>query len=211
MRLFVDEQPVPVSRHTLAAALDAGRAAAAARQRVIVEVKVDGVRVADATLDSPGDEPLGDADVRLMTAEPRALVRLSLLDTRDALDGLAALQADAAGHLQAGRLARGLTVAGEALEVWSAVRRVAHEGPALLGADHRTLAAAGRPLAGRAGELAELLGQVRGALSAQDWSLLADLLEGDLTDAARAWRAVLADLADQAAAGQLGRRPEPSE
>lgn len=209
MRVFVDEQPVQVPRPTLAAAMEAGRAAAAARQRVIVEAKLDGVSVPDADLDEPTESPLGDADVRFVTAEPRALVRLGFLDTREALEGVADIQRAAAVDLQSGRLSEALTRIGEALGVWDAVRRVSHEGPALLGVGGDCVMVDGRTLVSRANELAGCLGQVKAALSAQDWSFLADLMEGELTDAARAWRAVLADLAEQTARGRLGQSPEP--
>ena len=209
MRVFVDEQPVQVPRPTLAAAMEAGRSAAAARQRVIVEAKLDGVTLPDADLDQPSESPLGDADVRFVTAEPRALVRLSFLDTREALEAVTQTQGAAATDLQSGRMSEGLKRIGHALEVWDAVRRVAHEGPALLGVGGDAVIVDGRTLASRASDLAGCLGQVKGALSAQDWSFLADLMEGELTDAARAWRAVLADLAEQTARGRLGQSPEP--
>ncbi len=208
MRVYVDEQVVPVARPTLAAALAAGRDAASVRQRVIVEAKLDGVAIADADLHEPPETALEDADVRFVTAEPRALVRTSLLDTREALEEAVKIQAFAAEALQAGKLAEGLELIGSALAVWDAVRRVSEQGPALLNVEFDRVVVAGRPLADRAIELAGCLEQVKSALSAQDWSLLADLLEGELSDAARAWRAVLADLAEQTAAGRLGQTAE---
>ncbi|MFN0011289.1 MAG: hypothetical protein ACKVS8_06550 [Phycisphaerales bacterium] len=208
MRVYVDEQVVPIARPTLAAALAAGRDAASLRQRVIVEAKLDGVAIADADLHEPSDTPLEDGDVRFVTAEPRALVRTSLMDTREALEEVLKIQALAAEALHGGKLAEGLELIGSSLAVWDAVRRVSEQGPALLNVAFDSVSVAGRPLRARATELAGCLEQVKSALSAQDWSLLADLLEGELSDAARAWRTVLADLAEQTAAGRLG---QPSE
>lgn len=217
MRVFVDERAVTPDRPTLAAAFEAGRRDAAARQRVIVEAKLNGLAMSDAQLDAPSDEPLDStSDVRFVTAEPRALVRASMLDASDALEELERVLPGIAADLQSGRVGQGLEKLGGALGVWDAVRRVTEEGPSLLGvrtADVRIAhgsAQGPRALTEHVRELHTQLEEVKRALQAQDWSALADVLEGDLADGAVRWRGILREFADVVWAGRASVSGPPA-
>jgi hypothetical protein len=204
MRVFLDEQPIQVDQPTLAAALSAGRAAADARSRVIVEVKLDGRPVSGPELDEPSQAPQPGSEVRLLTAEPRALVRTTLLDVADLLPQAREMQGQAARKFQAGQFQEAFADLTEALSVWDTVRQVVEQGPSLLGLSVMDLKLGGESMVTRVEGLSVRLGAVRSALTSQDWSTLADCLEGDLDAAAEDWATLLRALADQ-----ISQRPAP--
>lgn len=206
MKVFLDERPLSVQRPTLVAALAAGRSAADDLHRVIVEAKLDGVAISDAELDQPTERDLGQAELRLITADPALLVSTTLHEIADALDGVRATQRAAARAFQRGELNEAFTHLSSSLGVWDAVRQGVEQGPALLNrrlTDLRINAAAnqggtgGASLADHLDQLATRLSGLRTALSAQDWSTLADELEGEFDPAAARWSAILRELAAQ--------------
>ena len=220
MQVFVDDQPVLPPRPTLAAALAAGREAAHARGRVVVEAARDGKPIPDAELDSPTDEPF-EGEIRFVTAEPRTLVQTTLLDVADGMDELREIQIETAQLLQTGQYQDAFAQLSEAVGVWDTVRRVVEQGPALLNLSIESLrvhaaprpdAPAGAGGAADAGQmvtahidaLSRQLTDLKAALGARDWSSLADQLEGEMDDASRRWEAILRDIAAQLAAQAPG-------
>lgn len=217
MKVFLDERPLSVQRPTLAAALAAGRSAADDLHRVIVEAKLDGVAIPDAELEQPTERDLGQAELRFITATPALFVSTTLHEIADALDGVRATQRAAARAFQRGELNEAFSHLSSSLGVWDAVRKGVEQGPALLNrrlADLRVGAAAsgggaaGVPLAEHLDQLATRLSGLRTALAAQDWSTLADELEGEFEPAAARWSAILRELATQLSIspGTEGRR-----
>lgn len=207
MRVMLDGQPVPVGEPTLRAALDAARDAAGALGRVIVEAKVDGRAVPDELLESPTDESISGAELVFVTAEPRALVRTTLLEIADVLGRVGDVQTRAAVAFQRGDREEALGHLSDVLGVWDTVRRAVQEGPALLGIPleqflvSKGTAAPGERdsraehILGHIGALSDLLSAVKRSIQGQDWSSLADLLETELAGAAERWQQILKDMA----------------
>jgi hypothetical protein len=73
MRLLVDEREVPLDRNTLAAAIATGAGDAESRGRIVVEIKADGVTLADRDIESAPDVPGTFREIALITASKAEL------------------------------------------------------------------------------------------------------------------------------------------
>lgn len=199
MTVFLDDQPIDVARPTLAAVIDAGRLAAQERGRVVIEVKRNGRAVDGSELDDPPEIPEPGAEFRLISADPHALVRTTFLDVADMLPPAAELLTQAAVALQTGRVQDACADMTEALTAFETVRSVIQQGPGLLnlGADELLdPSGATTPVSARLTVLTGHLEAVKTALIGQDWSGLADLLEGELGEDSREWGALLEQLSE---------------
>lgn len=196
MRVFLDDAELTVPEPTLTAVLAAGSAASEARGRIVVEVWADGEPAPDEDLAQPPDRAPYAGEVRLITAEPRALVRSVLFDVADALEATRDTQRRAADLIQVGETGKGLHELGEALRSWDTVRRAVEEGAALLGMSVNSDESSAID-----GSLVEELGRtltsVKQALSREDWALLSDLLMYDLEEQAQRWETELRRLAER--------------
>lgn len=200
MRVFLDGQPLPLERATMASALAAASEAAQARGRVVVEVHVDGTVVSDTILSDPPDEALG-SEMKIISVEPRLLVRETLLDAADALDKAGQEQTDAAGEIQSGRVEGAMPLLQSAILKWQAVRDAVEKSASLLDIplDSRIAGANGsgdRNLGQVVDGLAASLTEVRRTLESEDWSGLADLLAYDMSEQVRDWQDMLRSLAE---------------
>jgi hypothetical protein len=197
MRVLLDGSPVSVDRPTLARALSAGSATARARGRVIIEAKADGVALSDDQLGAPSDEPGLMRELTLTSAEPRALVKVTLDDAAVALRELVGDQKRAAELIHAGKESQALQSLQSIFKTWQNVKDIVSHCCELLErrldavafANADTLEAASRRLASQ-------LQAVKASLTKQDWSSLADTLEYDLCEEAQQWVRLLSSLAD---------------
>jgi len=197
MQTFLDDQVLTVDRPTLAAALRAGADAAEQAGRAIIEASADGAALRDEQLDAPSDEDTGIGEVRLVSAEPRSLVRVTFLEAADTLVQVAPDHAAVAKMIHEGRLDDAMTELSSLLEVWRTVRETVDKGSALVGL---ILEEAELPELGRAdllvGQLAGRLDELKQALAIQDWSTVADLIEFEMAEQAEQWTALLRGLSD---------------
>jgi len=197
MQTFLDDQVLTVDRPTLAAALRAGADAAEQAGRVIIEASADGAALRDDQLDTPPDEDTGIGEVRLVSAEPRSLVRVTFLEAADTLVQVAPDHAAVAKMIHEGRLDDAMSELSSLLEVWRTVRETVDKGAALVGL---ILEEAELPELGRAdllvGQLAGRLDELKKALAIQDWSTVADLIEFEMAEQAERWTALLRGLSD---------------
>jgi hypothetical protein len=198
MKAFLDDRPLAIGRPTLSAAIEAALASARSTGRVVVEVRVDGQAVPDDVLEAPPDDATGD-EVRIVSIQPAALVRATLLDAGHALRGAGEAQMACAHHLQSGRIDAGLKELSGVVDTWQAVREALDNGASLLGLplDRLTAPDADVSLAAVIASLASRLEEIRRHLAAQDWSALADVLAYDMEGDAASW----ADLLDTVAQG----------
>ena len=206
MQTFLDNKPLNPDRATFAAALRAGADEAARAGRVIVEAMLDGEAVADDVLERPPEEPLG-RELRLTSVEPRALVRVTLMDAADALDSARQDQQRSAELIQSGKVEDALPQLGAAIQTWQAVRDAVEKSAALLRIPLDSIALPGGAsgtdtLIELIGSLAGRLEEVKRSLAAEDWSALADVLAYDLGDQAERWKRVLVSLSDSLKAGR---------
>lgn len=200
MLTFLDDRRLSPDRTTFAAALQAGADEAARAGRVIVEAQLDGAAVAEEYLEQPPDRALG-SELRLISVEPRALVRVTLMDAADALDTARAEQTRSAELIQSGKIEEALAPLSSAIQTWQAVRDAVEKSAALLRMPLDTISMPGGAsgtdtLVELIGALAGKLEEVKRSLASQDWSGLADVLAYDLSEQAQRWRQVMVSLAD---------------
>ncbi len=213
MRVLLDEQVLDVAEPTIATALAAARDQAERKGRVIVEATLDGVPIPTEQLEAVPSSPASggasvQGEVRFVSAEPRALVKVTWHDVAEALRQAEQDQAKAAELLQMGKLEQAMGHLASSLGVWENVRQAVLNGAALVGIDLEAVViekdspqgeraggasmSVGERVAGLAGQLQH----VKRHIQSQDWSSLADTLEYELTDEARLWQRVLTQMAE---------------
>lgn len=205
MPVLLDDAPLDLTGPppTLAGALDAARAAAESRRRVITDILLDGRPVTDDVLDpTPQAAPLAPgADLRFITADPIDLVQASLRDAADALDSMNEHQLAAAESIQTGQFDKAMPLLSDAFSTWDTARKVLTDGCSLLGLNPETLAVevqgSAVPIAGAIRTLLLRLTEIKRCLTAQDWCGLSDTLAYDLPADADLWRQLLRGLADK--------------
>jgi hypothetical protein len=205
MKLFLDDREVQTDSADLAGAIAAGCREAEARGRIIVEAHLDGRPLPGEMLADPAFASQTGGEIRLTTAEPRALVLTTLLDVADALEAARDVQRDAAELIQTGQLDAALPRLSEALSVWEQARQVVVHGCELLNISPHTPVPVSREqtpaqgpgvtIAQRADILAGHLGEVKRCIEVRDWTGLADALLYDMDAQAEVWRGVLSGLA----------------
>ncbi len=202
MRLLLDNQEITIDRPTLAAAIAAGVAQAESQGRIIVEAMLDGTQLDDESLGNPSDETLDSGEVRPVSAEPRSLVRVTLLDAADALDEASKSQSLCAEAIQTGQVKDALEQLSDALGIWDTVRDVVVKSAKLLdieldrikdpGAEDEQ----GATINELTTVLSKHLQEVKRCLAVQDWAALADVLGYDLADQVEPWKRLLQMMAD---------------
>jgi hypothetical protein len=198
MKVFLDDKQLEIEAATVAAALDAGRSAAGSLGRVIVEAKLDGRVLTAPELESPS-RSAGAGTLHFVSADPSLLVEYSMRDVAGMIPDMRAAQSAAARLLQSAEYEPALTQLAEALNTWEAIRHVIDEGPRLLQIDLRTVRVGDLEAGTVVDSLARHLAALQEALRAQDWSTIADVLEGELEAAAADWQRLLVGLADRIA------------
>ncbi len=198
MRLLVDDNAVALERPTLAAAIAAGAAHAERLGRIVVEIKADGVALAERDIEGAPDVPGTFKEVALATTSKAELGAGVLEAAATALSDLTAAQRFVADQILASKLEQAMDAMKEVLGVWQGVRDGTDQVCILLSTDLPTLGArAGMPEA--AGEIiprtTATLGEVMRCVQARDWSALADVMEDELSGLARSWQDLLGVIA----------------
>lgn len=202
MKVYLDDKPLNVDQPTVAAALRAGIAAADAARRIVIEATLNGSPIPGDQLSNPSESPAPGSEIRLTTAEPRALVATTLLDVADILPAAKETQQAAADAIHDGRMDDAMARLGESLQAWDQLRQVVDHSARLLDLKLSELRL-GPPegdgvspsISQRAATLGNHLAEVKRSIQAQDWTGLADCLAYELDSQVDQWRAVLTDLA----------------
>lgn len=196
MRVYLDDHEMGVAASSLAEALRAAVAAAGARGRVIIELKADGSPVGDDDL-ARADEPTSFQELRLVSADAKKLVRVSLLDAADTLEAAKRHQNRAAELIQSGELQPALDELREALSIWQLVRGAVDKGAELLSLRLDELVLEdGTRVGDHTGGLKSSLALVKESLERQDWPALSDALAYDMGGRVVTWQGLLRSLAD---------------
>lgn len=166
--------------------LAAAAAAARTRNRLIVEVLVDGETWTDEQIAGPQGARTA-RELSITTADPTDLVMQTLLDASEALLQADAKQQAAAEKIQAGELAQAMPMLNEAFSVWLNVQQAVSLGAEVAAIDLTVAEPA-------IDELNQRLRGVRDNLQAGDTAALADALLYDFPQAVLDWRRLLNDL-----------------
>lgn len=200
MQIWLDAQQMDTT-DSIEAALDAARERSEQAGRLIVEIHADGVPIPDALLDDPPGESCGIQELKFVTVDPIEFMIQTLRDTRASLDSTKAEQIVAAGQLQSGKLSEAIGSLGSILEGWHAARDVVDQLSALAEIDLNTLDIDGTSGVECINGLSHALGEIRNAVTSEDWSSLGDLLEYDLDQQASNWMSLIDTLEHKVAQG----------
>jgi hypothetical protein len=201
MKVYLDDRPLSVTPGSIAEALVAGRDAAEAGGRLVIEVHADGEPIDPALLDAPPSDDAGISELKLISTLPGPFLRVTLLDAIDLLIETRRAQAHAVESFQTGHIEDGVPALQNALGSWTLIRDVVEKAASLGTFDPSAVVVTGPDGSTRTGAtyidgLAHDFDAVRRALEVQDFTALADVLEGDLDAQAEHWLRYLAALAD---------------
>jgi len=199
MKVYLDDQPLSVTPGSVAEALVAGRDAAEATGRLVIEVHADGSPIDPAMLDQPPTDHAGIAELKLISTPPGPFLRVTLLDAVDLLAEIKKAQTVAVEKFQTGHIEDGVPALQNALGSWTLIRDVVEKASALGTIDPSTVVVetkdGTRTGATYIDGLAHDFDAVRRALEIQDFTALADVLESDLDAQADHWMTFLSALA----------------
>ncbi len=195
MKVYLDDEPMELDAPSLRTAFGSAVELANGRGRVIVDVLIDGTPIPGDLIADPSDEPMAGEELRFTSAEPRAMVRETLLDAVEALDQVIEHQREAADLVMAGKIDSVRASLEPVVGIWQAVVLAIQRGAELLDLELDALRVEGEPLSVRIAGLSERLGEVIRAVDRSDWSALADTLAYDMGDQAIAWQTMLQELA----------------
>ena len=202
MRVLLDDQPIAADTPGIAQAITAARTAADEAGRIIIEVTGDGQSLERAVLAAPPTDTAGISERKFITADPGAVVAVTLSDTKSLLDEAAASHQEAADELMAGNRDGAIAPLRGALESWAVVRDVIEKSSALLAIDPRAIESESGTGAAIIDGLTEKLGEIKQSLGAHDDAALADVLAYDMPEQVARWRSLLGSLEQPAAANR---------
>ena len=191
MRIFLDEQAVDLTGGSLGELLDGARRRLTDGGRVVVEVAVDGAKLGEEQLTAMAEEVLGERELRLTSAEPRALVVETLEQVRGRLTAAGELQQEAADLLQQDEAAAALTKVGESIEAWLQVQQAVLHSAMLLQLDLDRLMVDGQPAHRLTDEAVQQLQDVKAYIQSQDMVALADTLAYEWPETTARWQRLL--------------------
>jgi len=190
MQIWLDAETLNAT-DSIETALDAARERAEQTGRLIVEIHADGSPIPDALLDDPPAEACGIQELRFITVDPVEFMVQTLGDTRASLDSTKAEQTITAGLIQSGKLSEAIGSLGSILEGWQAARDVVDQLSELAGIELGSLDIDGTSGNECINGLSHTLGEIRNAVTGEDWSSLGDLLEYELDQQASNWLSLI--------------------
>lgn len=187
MRVYLDGKLIDDSGSTLDRAIEAARAHAGTR--MLVQALADGKPVPAADLDSPPPLSPYASELAFASADPSGLLSDVMHDAADLLEEVKARQRATAELLQAGKVDEAVAGIGEILETWRTVKEAIVLSLRAEGT-HRYHGGSQEELSPTIEGLASALGEIKRAMSAQDWASLGDCLAYEMQDHAercRSW------------------------
>ena len=195
MKATLDGQDLSPSQPSLAAAIEAGATRAREQGRIVIEVFVDGQPVDGQGIDSASDEPLDGQHIEMTSTDPASLVRVTLFDAADAMDGSKDEHAACAEMIHRGDVSQAMASLAQLLGTWQAVREAIIQGGAAMGQPLGRYDAT-ESLESRTEALSKQLDALKRAVADDDLPAVADLLEEDLRTEAGLWADTLRHIAD---------------
>jgi hypothetical protein len=200
MQVLLDGLPIPGDFRTVSSAVDAARGAAESAGRIIIEAKGDGRVLSTTELDNALKSESDFVQVDFRSADPILLVTNSLQDAADGLGQVKAVHAAAASAFQRGEGEAGLAHLQSALQTWQVVRDLAEQTCRLMGLNPQSIVVPGVhgeiPFDHAVALMVKRLKEVQSALTAQDWSALADTVGYEMDALADVWISLLQGMSD---------------
>jgi len=197
MRVYLDDEPLELEGETLTAAVVAGKRAADARGRMIIEVWADGEPASSADLESPPDLEPYAGEVRFVSVEPAGLVAAAMDEAAENLERVREPQREAAAALSRGEASSAMQDVGVCLQAWESVRKAVQDGCSVLGrspAELMPTEASAEACATAIEDLLTTLREVQRSVKEQDVASLADAMAYDLDELAETWSGLLGEM-----------------
>lgn len=183
MAIYLDDQPTELTGASLGellaaatAELASGASGGGGGGRVVVEVMLDGKVLSGDELGDHENTALGDTEVRLTSADPKALAVSTLTQVREQLPQAGALHEQAAERLQADKPGEALEYIGAAIEVWMQTQEAVLGSAGVVGLGLDDVTVDGEPMTAFTDELIEQLHSLKDLIAAGDTVALADTL-----------------------------------
>lgn len=200
MKILVDDQPVS-AQTDLRTVEDAVRAvqAGCAPDRVVVQLRCDGREVQGEEMATAlGRKTSAVECLELFTTTRQSLVSDAMTQASAALQQTEQECRRVAEMLTQGRTREAMENFGECLRVWQQIHTAATRSMEMLALDPETTMIRDVPLGELITRPREVLLQVRDAVSAQDYVLLADVLQYELSEVTDQWYALVARIREEA-------------
>ncbi len=176
MAIFVDDQPKDLVGESLGEVLAAASQALAEEGRVVVEVMLGDKVLRGDELGDHQNATITDTDVRLTSADPKALAISTLNQVREHLPNATALHEQAAECLQADNPAEALKHIAAAIEVWMQTQEAVLGSARVVGLGLDEVTVEGEPMTAFTDELIQQLHNLKELIGVQDTVALADAL-----------------------------------
>lgn len=194
MSTYVDDVAVTLEGESLAAKLASARESLSASGRMVVEVRIDGESLAPEDLEAKQHEPPA-GELRIYSADPRALVAETVRQARAQLEEAAVWQQEAAEALQQDNQSEAMGKISQAFAAWQQTEQVVQQTAALLGLDLDQTELAGQKVPDLVQGLLERLTELRELITAGDTVSLADALAYEWPELTSTWINALDDFA----------------
>ncbi|MEX0886433.1 MAG: hypothetical protein WD009_08345 [Phycisphaeraceae bacterium] len=194
MPIFLDDTRTELAGDDLADVLEAARTHLAPRDRVVVEVEIDGQTVPASDLEHVASQRIAGREIRLTSADPRQLVGDTLLQVQDRLEDARKVHEHAAERLQADDPADAMQSLSEAIEIWIQTQQTVLHASMLLGLDLDALTVADERFDQLTARLLERLQSLKAHLESQDTVALADELAYEWPPTIDRWQQLVTTL-----------------
>ncbi|MEM6458961.1 MAG: hypothetical protein AAF710_06175 [Planctomycetota bacterium] len=197
MQVILDELPVTLTGPSLGALLEEARDRLADGGRVVVEVAVDGAKLDEDAIDRRRAEDVAAYEVRLTSADPKALAVETLRQVDERLTDAETAQREAADLLQSDEPQPALKKVGESIEAWLQVQQAVLHSATLLGLNLDAIDIDGEPAHALTEQALDRLNDVKDHLQAGDTVALADSLAHEWPATTAKWHRLIERLIQQ--------------
>jgi len=197
MVVFVDDNAIELQGANLDELLGGAQAHLASSGRVVVDVVIDGETLDGEQLDQPDQVTTEGREVRLYTAEARALAVDTLKQVRQRLTEANQHQHEASRLLQQDQPAEAMQHVSQAIEVWLQTQQAVQHSAALLQLDLNAMKVDGQAVSAIIQALADQLNQLKASLNDGDTVGLADALAYEWPGTIQQWDRLIETLIEQ--------------
>ncbi len=202
MEIFVDGDPVELDvsdQASLGEALESIQSDRCAPGHLVVGLKCDEREIASNTMSDALQTPASSfGRLEVFTSTRSELVREAMRQAMNALNDVDAECAKVADLLSQGRAVEGIETLGECLGVWRQIHDAVSKSIQMLKINVETCEIDGESLSAIFPRPIEALTQIKEALTTQDYVLLADILQYELSGITQQWRSLAEYLVQQA-------------
>ncbi len=194
MPIFLDDEPVQLAGANLAELITSATKHLADDGRVVVEVILDGSVLNADEMNQRKDNPLEDTEVRMISADPRALAVSTLHQVRDQLPKAISLHEQAAELLQQDNPTEALKILAEVIGVWMQTQEAVLGSAGVVGLELDQVKVDDQPMSDFTDELIKQLQDLKELIVAGDTVALADAQAYEWPPIVDRWDALVGEL-----------------